>query len=458
MANQYDQNGTQADYQNEQRGRNNPSSSPAQYQQGHASEFGSDERFGGQSDFSRNDRGGDYGREQGRWAGGRPDNEIQGYRDPSFPPPPIYYGGERGRDQQGPWGQDRGYDPRHQGGYGPQRQSGSGQGYGRPEGGFGQRSFDEGGGYAQSSYGQGGYTQGGYGQGYHRGGEQRDVGQIGFGPSRSGQEQAMQGLSYYDQDYSSPFRGAYGGGGYGRDEGQGRGPQSGYRGQGMQGYGGYRQSGYGMDDDGPNAGDYLGAGGYLGDTDRGNWARGVGGEGRGGSSMGYSAQGRGGSGSQQSSSRGGFRGLGPSGYKRSDERLCEDINERLTDDDHIDASGISVDVKEGVVTLSGEVDERRLKHRVEDMVERCHGVQDIRNEIRVKRSGGQSGARSGSGSSSGASGHRSSGGTQGTSGGTSTSGSTSGQSSLSSSQRSSNGNDESSSTDPSGASAASRKK
>ncbi len=45
------------------------------------------------------------------------------------------------------------------------------------------------------------------------------------------------------------------------------------------------------------------------------------------------------------------RGKGPKGYTRSDERIREDVNERLTDDGMIDASEIEVDVKNGEVLL-----------------------------------------------------------------------------------------------------------
>lgn len=81
----------------------------------------------------------------------------------------------------------------------------------------------------------------------------------------------------------------------------------------------------------------------------------------------------------------GFRGRGPRDYMRTDERIREDVCERLWDADDVDASDVSVAVKEGVVTLSGDVEQRRTKHRIEDIVDDCNGVQDIRNEIRVQR-------------------------------------------------------------------------
>lgn len=48
-----------------------------------------------------------------------------------------------------------------------------------------------------------------------------------------------------------------------------------------------------------------------------------------------------------------YRGVGPKGYTRSDERLAEEICERLTDHPRIDASEIDVQVSRGEVTLTG---------------------------------------------------------------------------------------------------------
>lgn len=83
--------------------------------------------------------------------------------------------------------------------------------------------------------------------------------------------------------------------------------------------------------------------------------------------------------------QGGFRGIGPKNYVRSDERIAEDLNETLMDADDIDASQVTVRVKDGVVTLEGVVDQRWIKHRIEDVAEGCSGVRDIENRIRVER-------------------------------------------------------------------------
>lgn len=78
-----------------------------------------------------------------------------------------------------------------------------------------------------------------------------------------------------------------------------------------------------------------------------------------------------------------FRGLGPRGYRRSDERIKEDVCQCLTDDSHIDASDIDVTVNDREVLLSGTVQTRAEKRRAEDMIERIPGVRDVINGLRV---------------------------------------------------------------------------
>ncbi len=83
-------------------------------------------------------------------------------------------------------------------------------------------------------------------------------------------------------------------------------------------------------------------------------------------------------------SEGEHRGRGPSGYRRSDERIREDVNDRLSDDSWIDASHIEVQVSNGEVTLNGTVHDRRDKRHAEDLAERVSGVSHVQNNLRVK--------------------------------------------------------------------------
>jgi len=78
-----------------------------------------------------------------------------------------------------------------------------------------------------------------------------------------------------------------------------------------------------------------------------------------------------------------FRGVGPRNYRRADERIAEDVCERLTDDHHVDASDIEVRVDDAVVHLTGRVRSRREKRRAEDIAYDCRGVHDVQNALRV---------------------------------------------------------------------------
>lgn len=79
------------------------------------------------------------------------------------------------------------------------------------------------------------------------------------------------------------------------------------------------------------------------------------------------------------------RGKGPRGYTRSDERICDELYDQLTNSPEIDASDIEIVVQNGVVSLSGRVPHRRMKHDAEDCADRISGVKDVDNRIRVKR-------------------------------------------------------------------------
>lgn len=75
------------------------------------------------------------------------------------------------------------------------------------------------------------------------------------------------------------------------------------------------------------------------------------------------------------------RGRGPKNWRRSDERIREMVNERLTDHDDVDATDIEVSVQDGEVTLTGMVSSRREKRLAEDVAWSCRGVQDVHNRL-----------------------------------------------------------------------------
>lgn len=83
----------------------------------------------------------------------------------------------------------------------------------------------------------------------------------------------------------------------------------------------------------------------------------------------------------------GPRRTGPKGYQRSDERIREIVCERLAYTDGVNVDEVSVDVKSGVVTLTGSVRRRSEKYDIEDVADSVYGVSEVENNIRVRREG-----------------------------------------------------------------------
>lgn len=162
------------------------------------------------------------------------------------------------------------------------------------------------------------------------------------------------------RDFDRERMGGYGYGGYERGGG----------------YGGYQGS-YGMGDYGgaPGYGGYRGYGGRGGGMRGEGWGRRMGGTDRG---FGYGEH-------EGMEARGPHYGKGPKGYRRSDERIREDVCDTIAQQGYIDASDVEVKVENGVVTLSGTVAARHEKRTLEQMVERVHGVDEVRNEMRLRR-------------------------------------------------------------------------
>lgn len=75
----------------------------------------------------------------------------------------------------------------------------------------------------------------------------------------------------------------------------------------------------------------------------------------------------------------------PKNYKRSDERIREDICDRLAVSPDVDPTEIEVTVDAGEVTLTGVVVDRQMKFIAEDIADDIAGVHEIHNQLRVKR-------------------------------------------------------------------------
>lgn len=289
----------------------------------------------------------------------------------------TYQGGYQGGGYQG-----GGYQGGYQGGAG--YQGGSSQGYGSQ--GYGSQGYGSQG-YGSQGYGyQGRGYQGGpqYGE-YGSSGQDygRSYGGQGFGSSYGSQrgEAARAQPSGYP-DYSSPQ--SYGPEGYGYQGQSGNYPSNqqergnmssgsrewgrsyaGYEGRGGAGYGGGYGSNYGSTFGGPAQRSGQGFGSEYG--------------------SGYGTSGYGGTrtewGGGETAER---RRQGPKGFQRSDDRLREQVVERLMETD-IELRDVECNVKDGVVTLTGTVGSRRCRHEIENIADSVWGVKEVNNNVRVAR-------------------------------------------------------------------------
>jgi osmotically-inducible protein OsmY len=297
-------------------------------------------RGGAGEDRTWNDRPGMYGARRGgpdrdRVFGEGESGASYGGRSPSG------YSGYRGGSASGGW-QDRHYQgvspAMRQGEYDAQHftsqdYTGGGRFYGDDAQG---RIYRE-------QYGQGGVEYGPEPRGYD----------AGYSPTRA---------RYHSEGYGQP--------GYGDDRGDrpASGGTGGYDYERGYGDGGRRESrGDRFEDAGRGAGEFLRSAGER----VASWFGG------GGEARIYDPE-------FQGQARG-ARGLGPQGYKRSDERINEDVCERLTEDVWLDASRVEVLVSGGEVTLSGTVESREAKHRAERIVEDVSGVIHVQNNLRLEK-------------------------------------------------------------------------
>jgi osmotically-inducible protein OsmY len=277
------------------------------------------------------------------------------------------YGNRYGRNDR----EDRGYSSRSSYGNRDYENSGSSN----------RNLYDEGESFGSSSgrYGREedeNYERGNYGGRSYRESDQDYGGRYSNRARESNYERGYG--SPWGSSTSSNFGSSYNRGGY-QDEYGNRGNYRRNFGEANQGYYGGGQRTYGQEGYGNRYGSsYYGSGGRDQDQERGWWDRTTdevsswfGNE---------EAERR----REQDRRREGLhRGKGPKGYQRSDERIKEDINDRLSDDAFVDASSIEVMVESGEVTLTGTVGDRSEKRRAEDLAEAVSGVRNVENRLRV---------------------------------------------------------------------------
>lgn len=70
--------------------------------------------------------------------------------------------------------------------------------------------------------------------------------------------------------------------------------------------------------------------------------------------------------------------------KVSDDLIYDEVRRRLANDMTAQGGGIEVEVKEGVVTLSGKVKSERQKNRAERITRRVKGVTKVVNKLVIE--------------------------------------------------------------------------
>jgi hyperosmotically inducible protein len=72
----------------------------------------------------------------------------------------------------------------------------------------------------------------------------------------------------------------------------------------------------------------------------------------------------------------------------SDDRLYDEVRIKLTSDPVVKGGGIQVDVKQGIVTLSGTVESNKQKDKATHVAKKVKGVKEVVNNIEVKTGSG----------------------------------------------------------------------
>jgi hypothetical protein len=80
-------------------------------------------------------------------------------------------------------------------------------------------------------------------------------------------------------------------------------------------------------------------------------------------------------------------GKGPKSYRRSDDRILEEISDHMCDNPYLNASEIDVAVNNCEVVLTGIVEDRQSKRLAEDIAEAVSGVENVENRLRVRLRG-----------------------------------------------------------------------
>ncbi len=69
---------------------------------------------------------------------------------------------------------------------------------------------------------------------------------------------------------------------------------------------------------------------------------------------------------------------------RSDDAIHDEVMKRLSSDRDVKGGAITVDVKDGVVTLTGKVREEKQRTRAERVAKKVKGVKQVVNQLQLE--------------------------------------------------------------------------
>lgn len=68
----------------------------------------------------------------------------------------------------------------------------------------------------------------------------------------------------------------------------------------------------------------------------------------------------------------------------TDDTITDQVRLKLTSDPDVKGGALQVDVKQGVVTLSGAVEQQKQRDKAEKLARKIKGVKSVVNNIEVK--------------------------------------------------------------------------
>lgn len=69
----------------------------------------------------------------------------------------------------------------------------------------------------------------------------------------------------------------------------------------------------------------------------------------------------------------------------ADERIWEEVHDRLMGHPDLDVTDVEIEVEEAEVTLAGRVESREAKWLAEEVTRGVAGVQEVHNRLKVAR-------------------------------------------------------------------------